>query len=129
MTNYRNRHTPQPEILEAIENTKHDLNINLQRIGEKLDASETTPDASTDLQEEKAATEECLRVCGEVQAFMNSRKENRYFTVREAIVDGNSDQVLVATDIDNAQSTGRSAQLIGTMPDDSLQQLSRSRYR
>lgn len=84
----------------------------------------------TRLQEDIDNYKQCLEVCKRASDEVYRRKIHN---VGEAIADGDSDQVVVTTladlfDVKKALSRGRSAQLIGSMTDESLRQLSKDRY-
>ncbi|WYZ38134.1 hypothetical protein EsH8_III_000048 [Colletotrichum jinshuiense] len=67
---------------EMIKDTVHDLNVHLQRIDDKM-ARFTTESAqngdasgaSVDLEDERAVTEQCLRICEDARSFIESRIE------------------------------------------------------
>lgn len=67
---------------EMIKDTVHNLNIHLQRIDDKM-ARFTTESAqnadasgaSVDLEDERAVTEQCLRICEDARSFIESRIE------------------------------------------------------
>lgn len=206
-----------------IQDTAYNLEVHLQRIDEKmaLSTTATTPgDTSIDLNDERAVTKQCLRICEDARSYIDSltdrepslqhettsehpedeqnqfeaqmltRKaldENRdkfaeiigrlrgrlessaldegdndrarlqedidnykqclelckrasdevsrrqIYTIGEAVADGDSDQLVVTTladlfDVKKAVSRGKSAQLIGSMTDETLRQLSEDRY-
>jgi hypothetical protein len=57
----------------------------------------------------------------------------KVYRIGEVVADGDSDQVVVTTladlfDVKKALSKGNSAQLIGSMTDETLQQLAKERY-
>ncbi|EEY17466.1 conserved hypothetical protein [Verticillium alfalfae VaMs.102] len=212
---------------EMVQNTSYDLKIHLQRIDEKMAllTSEIPNTSDIDLEDERAVTSHCIRICEDAQSYLDSlieqerqaqvqtpppdlaatespylevRREThkilgenrdsiaehigrlrerlerlasdgnsggelgrnqleqdirasvqclevcklasgevsrqRIHTIGEVIADGDSDQVVVTTwadvfDVKKALSKGRSAQLIGSMTDESLRQVSQDRYR
>jgi hypothetical protein len=74
-------------------------------------------------------SKQCLEVC-RVASEVSSRKEYR---VGEVIADGESDQVVVNTladifDVKKATSLGNSAQLVGSMTEEALRDLTEKRY-
>lgn len=82
------------------------------------------------LQEEIHNYKQCLELCKMASKEVSRQK---IYSVKEAIADGDSDQLVVTTladlfDVKKAQSKGRSAQLVGSMTDETLQQLSKDRY-
>ncbi|KAH8802941.1 hypothetical protein F5884DRAFT_903547 [Xylogone sp. PMI_703] len=81
------------------------------------------------LQEDINISKQCLEVC-KVASEVSNRKIHR---VGEAIADGESDQVVVTTladlfDVKKALSKGHSAQLVGSMMDETLRHLTEKRY-
>lgn len=81
------------------------------------------------LQEDINSSKQCLEVCkvaGEVS-------RQKIYRIGEVIADGDSDQVVVTTladlfDINKAISKDKSAQLIGSMTEDALRNLTDKRY-
>lgn len=76
------------------------------------------------------ASKQCLEIC-KVASEVSNRKEYR---VGEAVADGESDQVVVNTladifDVEKALSLGNSAQLVGSMTEEALRDLTDKRYR
>jgi hypothetical protein len=74
-------------------------------------------------------SKQCLEVC-RVASQVSNRKEYR---VGEVIADGESDQVVVNTladifDVKKASSLGNSAQLVGSMTEEALRDLTEKRY-
>ncbi|KAH7014492.1 uncharacterized protein B0I36DRAFT_299420 [Microdochium trichocladiopsis] len=59
---------------ELVQDTAYNLETQLQRIQDKMDALETVtspdPTVTVDLTDEKAVTEQCLRICEEAQAVL-----------------------------------------------------------
>lgn len=83
------------------------------------------------LQEDIDISKQCLDVCKAASDQVSQRKVH---TIGEVIADGDSDQIVVTTladlfDVRKATSKGRSAQLIGSMTDETLQRLSGDRYK
>ncbi|KAF7172640.1 hypothetical protein CNMCM5623_004790 [Aspergillus felis] len=81
------------------------------------------------LQEDINISKQCLEVC-KVASEVSRQK---IYRIGEVIADGDSDQVVVTTladlfDIKKAQSKGNSAQLVGSMTDESLRHLAEKRY-
>ena len=81
------------------------------------------------LQEDINSSKQCLEVC-KVAGEVARRK---IYRIGEVIADGDSDQVVVTTladlfDIKTAVSKGSSAQLVGSMTDDTLRNLTDKRY-
>ena len=75
------------------------------------------------------ASRQCLEIC-KMAGEVSSRKVYR---IGEVIADGDSDQVVVTTladlfDVNKAVSKDHSAQLVGSMSEDTLQYLTKERY-
>ncbi|RBA11823.1 hypothetical protein FPRO05_14211 [Fusarium proliferatum] len=66
------------EYNETIQDTMYNLNVNLQRLDEKMELlvqeSKTTSasDTGTDLRDERAVTEQCLRICQDARSYIDS---------------------------------------------------------
>ncbi|CRK15944.1 hypothetical protein BN1723_010853 [Verticillium longisporum] len=143
---------------EMVQNTSHDLKIHLQRIDEKmaLFTSEIPNTSDIDLKDERAVTAHCIRICEDAQSYLDSLVERErqaqvqtpppdpaatelpYFEVRREthkVLGENRDSIakhigrLHVFDVKKALSKGMSAQLIGSMTDESLRQMSQDRYR
>lgn len=76
------------------------------------------------------ASKQCLEIC-RVASEVSNRKEYR---VGEVVADGESDQVVVNTladlfDVKKALSLGNSAQLVGSMTEEALRDLTEKRYK
>ena len=99
---------------------------------ENLNANET-PHADVErarLQNDIDMSNQCLEVCKFASNQISSQKIH---TVGEAVVEEDSDQMVVTTladlfDVRKAISKTRSTQLIGSFQDETLQQLSKDRY-
>lgn len=81
------------------------------------------------LQEDINTAKQCLEVC----KVASEASRQKIYRVGEVIAKGNSDQVVVDTlsdlfDVQKASSTDSSAQLVGSMRDDSLRHLTERRY-
>lgn len=81
------------------------------------------------LQEDINISKQCLEVC----KIASEVSRQKIYRVGEAVADGDSDQVVVTTladlfDVKKALSKGRSAQLVGSMTDDSLRHVADKRY-
>ncbi|SPO06905.1 uncharacterized protein DNG_09599 [Cephalotrichum gorgonifer] len=95
-----------------------------------LDETSRGDDEKARLQGEIDNYRKCLEVCKVAAKEVSRRKIH---TVGEVIADGSSDQVVVTTwadlfDVKKATSKDNSAQLIGSMSEDALRQLSTDRY-
>ena len=105
------------------------------RLRERLDTLplEGTPRSDQQrllLQEDIDISRQCLEVCKRASNEVSQRK---VYKVGEAIADEDSDQVLVTSladlfDVRKASSTGRSAQFLGLVTDETLQRISEDRY-
>ncbi|EXA30552.1 hypothetical protein FOVG_18081 [Fusarium oxysporum f. sp. pisi HDV247] len=69
------------EYNEVIQDTIYNLNINLQRLDEKMELlvqeskSTNASDTSTDLRDERVVTEQCLRICQDASSYIESLAE------------------------------------------------------
>lgn len=105
------------------------------RMRERLDTLPSEGTSRSDqqrllLQEDIDVTRQSLEVCKRASNEVSQRK---VYKVGEAIADEDSDQVLVTTladlfDVKKASSTGRSAQFLGLVTDETLQRMSEDRY-
>lgn len=61
---------------EVVKDTTYNLEVHLQRIDEKLgqykSREKNTTDASVDLQDERAVTQQCLRICQEANSYIDT---------------------------------------------------------
>ncbi|KAI9368390.1 hypothetical protein BJX61DRAFT_546571 [Aspergillus egyptiacus] len=81
------------------------------------------------LQEDIQISRQCLEVCN----MASEVSRQKIYRIGEVVADGNSDQVVVTTladlfDVKKAMSKDNSAQLVGSMTDESLQNLTDKRY-
>lgn len=95
-----------------------------------LDGSPRSNNERLRLQEDINISRQCLEVC---KMASNEVSHQKIYRIGEVIADGDSDQVVVTTladlfDIKKALSKGSSAQLIGSMTDKTLRQISENRY-
>ncbi|KAF4948985.1 hypothetical protein FGADI_9270 [Fusarium gaditjirri] len=66
------------EYNETVQDTMYSLNVNLQRLDEKMELlvreSKTisTSNTGTDLRDERAVTEQCLRICQDARSYIDS---------------------------------------------------------
>ncbi|EXL40792.1 hypothetical protein FOCG_16736 [Fusarium oxysporum f. sp. radicis-lycopersici 26381] len=66
------------EYNETIQDTMHSLNVNLQRLDEKMELlvqeskTSSASDTGTDLRDERAVTEQCLRICQDARSYIDS---------------------------------------------------------
>lgn len=80
-----------------IKDTVYELEIRLQRIDEKL-AQVTTEnakacDASVDLNDEKAVTKQCLRICEDARSYIKSLTERESSLLQEAPEDATDENI------------------------------------
>ncbi|EGY20843.1 uncharacterized protein VDAG_02367 [Verticillium dahliae VdLs.17] len=123
------------ETHKVLSDNRNNVAEHLGRLRERYDRLVSDGKAASDretsrLEQDIKALKECLEVC-ELASGEVSRQ--RIHTIGEVVADGDSDQVVVTTladvfDVKKALSKGRSAQLIGSMTDESLRQLSQDRY-
>jgi hypothetical protein len=81
------------------------------------------------LMEDIDASKQCLQLCD----LANEVSSRKIYKIGEVVADGDSDQVVVTTladlfDVKKALSRGKSAQLVGSMGEESLQHLTEKRY-
>ena len=100
------------------------------RLRGQLESSDRGDNDRARLQEDIDNYKQCLELCKRASDEVSNRKIH---SIGEAIADGDSDQLVVTTladlfDVKKALSRGRSAQLIGSMTDETLRQLSEDRY-
>ncbi|KAF5620086.1 hypothetical protein F52700_11406 [Fusarium sp. NRRL 52700] len=66
------------EYNETIQDTIYNLNVNLQRLDEKMELlvqeskSISASNTGTDLKDERAVTEQCLRICQDARSYIDS---------------------------------------------------------
>jgi hypothetical protein len=105
----------------------------ISRLQERLDSLVTNRDQNDKerlaLQEDIQISKQCLEVCN--MASEVSRR--KVYRIGEVVADGDSDQVVVTTladlfDIKKALSKGNSAQLVGSMTEEALRNLTDKRY-
>ncbi|KAH7019640.1 hypothetical protein EDB80DRAFT_632766 [Ilyonectria destructans] len=79
MQTSRLSHKVLEEYNEMIQDTAYNLNVHLQRIDEKLALfvtesreSASASDTNVDLRDEKAVTEQCLRICQDARSYIES---------------------------------------------------------
>jgi hypothetical protein len=103
------------------------------RLRERLEILTSNGGGASDrqrLQEDINASKQCLEVCKLASTEVNQQK---IYCIGEVIADDDSDQMVVTTladlfDIKKALSKGKSAQLVGSMRDETLRQVSKDRY-
>ncbi|KAF4445772.1 hypothetical protein F53441_10521 [Fusarium austroafricanum] len=73
------------EYNEMIQDTVYSLNVNLQRLDEKMallvreSKSTDASDTGIDLRDERAVTEQCLRICQDASSYIESLAEREEF--------------------------------------------------
>ncbi|KAK7229743.1 hypothetical protein V2G26_001913 [Clonostachys chloroleuca] len=82
------------------------------------------------LEKDIEVSRQCLEVC---KVATNEVSTQKIYRIGEAVADGDSDQMLVTSladlfDVQKALSQGKSAQLLGSMPDEILRKVSELRY-
>ncbi|KAF4170008.1 hypothetical protein CNMCM6936_005153 [Aspergillus lentulus] len=105
----------------------------IRRLQERLDSLVTNTDQNDKerlaLQEDIQISRQCLEVCN----MASEVSRQKIYRIGEVVADGDSDQVVVTTladlfDIKKALSKGNSAQLVGSMTEDALRNLTDKRY-
>lgn len=120
---------------KALENNRDGLVETIGRLRERLESLNTDGSPETDrerrrLEDDIGVWKQCLDLCKQVSSEVSQQK---IYRIGEVVADGDSDQVVVTTladlfDVKKALSKGRSAQLIGSMSDETLRQMSADRY-
>ena len=85
----------------------------------------------TQLREDISISKQCLEVCQTATAQVHHHR--KILTIGEVIADDDTDQLVVTTladlfDVRKVLAKNRSAQLVGSMTEETLQQVSRDRY-
>lgn len=119
----------------ALDENRDRLSQTIGRLQERLEsmAISGTPESDTgylQLQGELQTSKQCLELCKNASEQVANQK---VYSVGEMVADGDSDQVVVTTladlfDVRKATSTNRSAQWIGSLSDETAQQVSKDRY-
>ena len=117
---------------QALEENRNTFVKIISRLRARLEStlSDGDPCDRLRLQEDIKTSKQCLEVCNMASSQVSQQKIH---IVGEVVADGDSDQVVVTTladlfDVKKATSKGRSAQLIGSMNDETLRHLSENRY-
>jgi hypothetical protein len=130
------RHFFEAQLLtrRALDENRDSFAETIGRLGKRLESLVLNSDPGKDnerlrLQEDINISKQCLEVC-KVASEVSRQK---IYRIGEVIADGDSDQVVVTTladlfDIKKALSKGNSAQLVGSMTDESLRHLAEKRY-
>ncbi|KEY74414.1 hypothetical protein S7711_04456, partial [Stachybotrys chartarum IBT 7711] len=116
---------------KAMESYRDNLVETIGRLRERLE--NLAPSADTErsrLQNDIEISKQCLEVC---KIASHEVANQKIHTIGEAIAEEDSDQMVVTTladlfDVRKASSRGRSAQLVGSMTDETLRQISEDRY-
>lgn len=131
--------TPKPfeaQLLtrQALDGSRDDFTDIISRLAKRLESLVANGDTESGnerlrLEEDIRISRQCLEVC-KVASEVSRQKTYR---IGEVIADGDSDQVVVTTladlfDVNKALSKGNSAQLVGSMTDESLRHLAEKRY-
>ncbi|KAL2814485.1 hypothetical protein BJX63DRAFT_392471 [Aspergillus granulosus] len=116
---------------EALDGSQKNLADIINHMQKRLQVLVTNDDPAerSRLQEDIQMSKQCLEVC---QVASNVSRQ-KIFQVGEVVAEGDSDQVVVTTladlfDVRKASSIGNSAQLVGSMTTQELQQLVEKRY-
>ncbi|CAM1504967.1 Fc.00g106040.m01.CDS01 [Cosmosporella sp. VM-42] len=131
----RNQFEAQLLTRQALDENRQSFAEIIGRLRERLesqvlDGSPRSNNERLRLQEDITISRQCLEVC---KMASNEVSYQKIYRIGEVIADGDSDQVVVTTladlfDIKKALSKGKSAQLIGSMTDETLRQISENRY-
>ncbi|KAL8318575.1 hypothetical protein RB597_005727 [Gaeumannomyces tritici] len=121
---------------QTLDESRDKIAATIHRLQESLDCTASRDGSERDqqrlrLQEDIDISKQCLEVCKKASNQVSSQK---IYIVGEVIADDNTDQVVVTTladlfDVGKVLAKSRSAQLVGSMTDDTLQKLSSDRYR
>lgn len=119
---------------QALGNNRDNLSEVIGLLQERLKALVSNKEPSNEnerlrLQEDLNTSKQCIEVCN----MASEVSRQKIYRVGEVIADGESDQVVVNTladlfDVKKALSTGNSAQLVGSMTEESLRHLTEKRY-
>lgn len=76
-----------------IQDTVHDLNIHLQRVDDKLEdfSLSSSQTSGINLADEKAVTQQCLRICEDSKQFLESIRRSSVLEVHDATEDHHHD--------------------------------------
>lgn len=120
----------------ALMESRTNLIQTISRLQERLTSIISTEGAEHDLEasrlrEDINISKQCLEVCQ--MATSQVHHHRKVHTVGEVCADDDSDQVVVTTiadlfDVRKVLAKNRSAQLVGSMAEETLQQISRDRY-
>ncbi|KAH6885016.1 hypothetical protein B0T10DRAFT_409470 [Thelonectria olida] len=120
---------------ETLDQNRDSFSQTIGRLRERLESltSGETPVNDREilrLQEHLETSKQCLEVCKMASDQVAHRK---VYTIGEATVDGDSDQVLITSlsdlfNVRKASSTNRSAQWLGFVTDETAQRVSADRY-
>ena len=134
-TDNRNQFEAQLLTRQALDENRDSFAEIIGRLRERLESQvlDGSPRSAYErlrLQEDITISRQCLEVCKMASKEVSHQK---IYRIGEVIAEGDSDQVVVTTladlfDIKKALSQGTSAQLIGSMTDETLRQISENRY-
>jgi len=120
---------------QTLDESRDKIAATIRRLQERLDCTVSSEGPERDqqrlrLHEDIDISKQCLEVCKEAS---NQVSYQKIHIVREVVADDDTDQVVVTTladlfDVGKVLAKSRSAQLVGSMTDDTLQQLSSDRY-
>lgn len=120
---------------QTLNQSRDTIVATIHRLQELLNATLSSEGPERDqqrlrLQQDIDASKQCLEVCKEAS---NQVSHQKIHIIREVVADDDTDQVVVTTladlfDVGKVLAKSGSAQLVGSMTDDTLQKLSADRY-
>ena len=120
---------------QTLDESRDRLAATILRLQERLDSAVSSEGPERDqqrlrLREDIDISRQCLEVCREASNQVSFQKIH---IVKEVIADDDTDQVVITTladlfDVGKVLAKSRSAQLVGSMTDETLQKLSSDRY-
>ncbi|KAL5363292.1 hypothetical protein BJX96DRAFT_117541 [Aspergillus floccosus] len=128
-----NRFEAQILTRQALDENRTGFMDIISRLQKRLDSLVTNGDRNGKerlaLQEDIQISRQCLEVCN----MASEVSRQKVYRIGEVVADGDSDQVVVTTladlfDIKKALSKGNSAQLVGSMTEEALRNLTDKRY-
>ena len=123
--------------IQAINESRRKFLETINQLQDRLASATSTQGAEREkqmsqLREDINISKQCLEVCQTATAQVHHHR--KILTVGEVIADDDTDQVVVTTladlfDVRKVLAKSRSSQLVGSMTEETLQQVSRDRYR
>ncbi|RBR08884.1 uncharacterized protein FIESC28_10064 [Fusarium coffeatum] len=119
----------------ALNESRDSIAQTVGRLQERLESMTTNDTSKSDLgyqqlQGDLRTSKQCLELCKKASEQVANQK---VYTVGEMVADSDSDQVVITTladlfDVKKASSTNGSAQWIGSLSEETAQQISKDRY-